>query len=78
MNTDNKTNMKCRPAPARAADGSLPLLLRDCEVAQLLSVGRTAVWQMAKSGQIEIVRIGGSTRFTSASVLKLAGAAQAA
>lgn len=51
----------------------LPLLLTDREVAKMLGVCRASVWNMARDGLVAAVRLRGSTRFTRASVLALAG-----
>lgn len=71
----NDNRNKRRPVTA----GEAPILLRDTEAARLLGIGRTKLWALMQSGQLEVVRIGQrSTRITRSSVMKLAGAAQAA
>jgi excisionase family DNA binding protein len=64
--------------PPRGPPVDLPLLLTAPEVAHELRVSQRQVFNLAKQKQLEIVRIGRSVRFTRASVLALAGAAEAA
>ena len=48
--------------------GSHPLLLTVLEVAQLLGVGRTTVYELIAAGELEVVHIGRAARVPTASV----------
>jgi excisionase family DNA binding protein len=52
----------------------LPLLLRIEQAAHELQLSRRRIYQLVQAGQLELVKIGKSSRITRASLLRLAGA----
>ena len=51
---------------------ALPLLLRVDEAARELGVSRRRIYQLVASGQLELRKIGRSSRITGRSILRLA------
>ncbi len=47
---------------------SAPLLLKPPEAARLLSVSRTTVYELAKSGQLKSIRVGRSVRIPESAI----------
>jgi excisionase family DNA binding protein len=62
-------NTKDRPAPetdanerARRTTAIAPVLLTVSQAAQALAVGRTTLYELIRGGELEVIRIGRSTR----------------
>ena len=54
-----------------AIDGEQPLLLRTEEVAELLSISRSKVYQLIREGRLPSVRLTGSVRVPRVALLEL-------
>ena len=48
--------------PTKGVPGEPPLLLKASEVAKMLGLGRTKVYEMMASGELPVVRIGTAVR----------------
>jgi excisionase family DNA binding protein len=57
--------------------GDSPLLLSVPEAAQLLGVGRTFGWELARSGQLPTIRLGRRVLVPRAALERLAGLGEA-
>jgi excisionase family DNA binding protein len=56
------------PPPAAADTDHKPLLYRAGEVADLLAIGESAVWELILSGRLPSVKIGASRRVSRAAL----------
>lgn len=58
-------------APSHATRSSEPLLLRVTEVARLMSLSRSTVYQLVAKGEIQVVRIGSAVRVPRTELVRL-------
>ena len=48
-----------------------PICVKVNEAARMIGVGRTKLYEMIAAGDIEVIKLGKSTRITTASLIKL-------
>jgi excisionase family DNA binding protein len=62
-NSDDRPAQATEPHERARGNGEFaPVLLTVSEAGQALAVGRTTVYELIRSGQLEVIRIGRSTR----------------